>query len=80
MKYLRRNENGEAIFNCPDCGCELHASGELLDYLTRRIMGQWGKNTANKMTPEQRRERAIKAVRAREAKRALINGTVRKSE
>lgn len=79
MKYLRRNENGEAIFNCPDCGCELHASGEMLTYLKNDIMSQYGKITASKLTPEERKAKAIKAINTRWA-RVRANGTVPPTE
>jgi len=65
MKYLRRNENGEAIYNCPDCGCELHASKELLDYLLRDFRSKGGRMMQALYTPEQKHERAIKASNAR---------------
>lgn len=46
-------------------------SQELKDYLAK--LGSYGhlggKKAARNMTPEQRRERALKAVRAREEKR-----------
>ena len=76
MKYLRRTADGQAIYNCPDCGAELHASKELLDYLLRDFRSKGGKIMQSKLTPEQKRERAIKASNAR----WHANGTVRPSE
>jgi len=71
MKYLRRTKDGQAIYNCPDCGCELHASKELLDYLLRDFRSKGGKMMQAKYTPEQKHERAIKAAKARWS----VNGT-----
>lgn len=79
MKYLRRTADGQAIYNCPDCGCELHASKELLRHLMNDFWAKGGRVSNANMTPEQRSAKGKKAVEARWAK-ARLNGTVRKSE
>ena len=71
MKYLRRSADGQAIYNCPDCGAELHASKEMLDYLLKDFRIKGGRAMQALYTPEQKHERAIKAAKARWS----VNGT-----
>jgi hypothetical protein len=75
MKYLRKNENGEYIYNCPDCQAELHATDDLLKYLLHKHFSEKSKAMCAKLTPEQRVAKAKMAVKTRWDKYRSINGT-----
>jgi hypothetical protein len=76
MYYLRKDKAGHNIYNCPNCSAEIRASGEMIEYIVSQIMSDRAKALCNKLTPEERKAKAIKAINTRWNRVRAINGTV----
>jgi len=65
MYYLRRDKNHKPIYLCPCCGANINPSKDLLDYILFEWHAKGGRTAQNKLTPEQRKAKAIKAINTR---------------